>query len=152
MAILAGAIAPALIKYIDKSRKSNDVSSAKTIKTAIETALGNEKAYEEVVKNDTTTVVLAPTGVNLSSSDSTSTLEGTIKVTIGNTAADATKFKTLVGDALGNKIPKIKYKKTNMDRFEAHIDSNGNVEVGVNGTGTGVAFVELTPEVADSYQ
>ena len=31
MAILAGAIAPALIRYIDKSRKSNDVSSAKTM-------------------------------------------------------------------------------------------------------------------------
>ena len=45
MAILAGAIAPALIRYIDKSRKSNDVSSAKTIKTAIETALGNEDVY-----------------------------------------------------------------------------------------------------------
>ena len=46
MAILAGAIAPALIKYIDKSRKSNDVSSAKTIKTAVETALGTEEVYE----------------------------------------------------------------------------------------------------------
>ena len=45
MAILAGAIAPALIRYIDKSRKSNDVSSAKTIKTAVETALGNEDIY-----------------------------------------------------------------------------------------------------------
>lgn len=39
MAILAGAIAPALIRYIDKSRKSNDVSSCKTIKTAVETDL-----------------------------------------------------------------------------------------------------------------
>ena len=45
MAILAGAIAPALIRYIDKSRKSNDVSSCKTIKTAVETALGNEDVY-----------------------------------------------------------------------------------------------------------
>lgn len=46
MAILAGAIAPALIRYIDKSRKSNDVTAAKAIKTAVETALGNESIYE----------------------------------------------------------------------------------------------------------
>ena len=46
MAILAGAIAPALIRYIDKSRKSNDVSAAKTIKTAVETAMANEATYE----------------------------------------------------------------------------------------------------------
>lgn len=51
MAILAGAIAPALIRYIDKSRKSNDVSSAKTIKTAIETALGNEDVYAYLTNN-----------------------------------------------------------------------------------------------------
>ena len=31
MAILAGAIAPALIRYIDKSRKSNDVTAAKSM-------------------------------------------------------------------------------------------------------------------------
>ena len=34
MAILAGALAPALIKYINKSRKSADISNADTIRTA----------------------------------------------------------------------------------------------------------------------
>ena len=32
MAILAGSIAPALIRYIDKSRKSNDVSSCRQLR------------------------------------------------------------------------------------------------------------------------
>ncbi len=51
MAILAGAIAPALIRYIDKSRRSNDVKAAKTIDTTMSTALGNEKIYELLVTN-----------------------------------------------------------------------------------------------------
>jgi type IV pilus assembly protein PilA len=45
MAILAGALAPALIKYIKKSRKSTDISNADTIKTAATTALATEAGY-----------------------------------------------------------------------------------------------------------
>ena len=46
MAILAGALAPALIKYIAKSRRSTDVSNAQTIATAVANALSVEKAYD----------------------------------------------------------------------------------------------------------
>lgn len=45
MAILAGALAPQLIKYIDKSRKSADVQAAQTIALAVNTALADEEAY-----------------------------------------------------------------------------------------------------------
>ena len=45
MAILAGALAPALIKYIAKSRRSTDVSNAQTIATAVTNALSVEAAY-----------------------------------------------------------------------------------------------------------
>ena len=55
MAALAGMIAPALVRYIDKSRKSNDVSAAKTIKTAVETALSYEKTFELLTTGDATT-------------------------------------------------------------------------------------------------
>lgn len=44
MAILAGALAPALIKYINKSRASADISNADTIRSAIQTTLSNEEA------------------------------------------------------------------------------------------------------------
>lgn len=47
MAILAGALAPALIKYINKSRLSTDISTGQTIATAITTALSNEQAYDD---------------------------------------------------------------------------------------------------------
>ena len=47
MAILAGALAPALIKYINKSRISTDIQTANTIATAVQTALANETGYDE---------------------------------------------------------------------------------------------------------
>ena len=47
MAILAGALAPALIKYIAKSRRSTDVSNAQTIATAVTNALSVEGAYDD---------------------------------------------------------------------------------------------------------
>ncbi len=46
MAILAGALAPALIKYINKSRLSTDIQTGQTVATGIQTALSNENAYD----------------------------------------------------------------------------------------------------------
>lgn len=46
MAILAGALAPALIKYINKSRRSTDVQNADSLRTAIQTALSNPDAAD----------------------------------------------------------------------------------------------------------
>ena len=48
MAILAAAIAPALIRYIDKSRRSDDVAAAETINTSAQAALANEDAYDDI--------------------------------------------------------------------------------------------------------
>lgn len=49
MAILAAAIAPALIRYIDKSRRADDVTAAGSINSAMSAALANESAYDEVM-------------------------------------------------------------------------------------------------------
>lgn len=46
MAILAAALAPSLIKYINKSRLSTDVTTGTTIATAVNSALAVEKAYD----------------------------------------------------------------------------------------------------------
>lgn len=45
MAVLTGALAPQLIKYIDKSRKAADVQTAQTIATAVNAALADEGGY-----------------------------------------------------------------------------------------------------------
>lgn len=46
MAILAGALAPALIKYINKSRRSTDVQNADSLRTALQTALSDPDAAD----------------------------------------------------------------------------------------------------------
>ena len=55
MAILAGALAPALIKYINKSRRSTDVQNADSLRTAIQTALSNPDACDDMPANVDTT-------------------------------------------------------------------------------------------------
>ena len=47
MAILAAAIAPALIRYIDKSRKADDVSTASTIAKAAELAIAEAEPWDD---------------------------------------------------------------------------------------------------------
>lgn len=54
MAILAGALAPALIKYINKSKLSSDIQAGQTVAKAIETALANESAFDELSCDFTT--------------------------------------------------------------------------------------------------
>ena len=51
MAILAGALAPALLRYIEKTRVSNDKTTASNIKTAVETALATEEVMDAVTDN-----------------------------------------------------------------------------------------------------
>lgn len=51
MAILAAAIAPALIRYIDKSRKADDVQFFGQVQTAANAALANEEAYAAVASH-----------------------------------------------------------------------------------------------------
>jgi type IV pilus assembly protein PilA len=170
MAILAGAIAPALIKYIDKSRKSNDVSSAKTIKTAIETALGNETAYEELVGSTTTYINFLPDGKTWGTSDASggsgaSWTSGTVGyVQASGTKSGTTKSDSLISDSLSGSVPKVKFSKKGMVGFVATIDEKGVVKVGVSKKAASDKFAfgdgesetsdsyELAPDVADFYQ
>lgn len=148
MAILAGAIAPALIRYIDKSRKSNDVSSCKTIKTAVETALGNEDVYAFLTNcgdddTDFTLITFNPgeaTSTATMSNDAM-TISGCEEPTTGVSVADVgTLALTEIGTNIGEKIPKLKYTKNNKDdsaakcqvkpeKFYAAITAKGTVYV-----------------------
>ncbi|MBR0145468.1 MAG: prepilin-type N-terminal cleavage/methylation domain-containing protein [Eubacterium sp.] len=49
IAILAAAIAPALYRYIDDSRKADDVESAGVIASAVNVALSDEDAFDAVM-------------------------------------------------------------------------------------------------------
>jgi type II secretory pathway pseudopilin PulG len=124
MAILAGAIAPALIRYIDKSRKSNDVSSCKTIKTAVETALGNESIYEvltncnnkgcviiEVVPGKPTAEEAASTNTTLTTSEKKGLkISQCAGIPQGTNITEDEVFEEIATN-IGEKTPKVKYKK-----------------------------------------
>ena len=177
MAILAGAIAPALIRYIDKSRKSNDVSSCKSIKTAVETALGNEDVYAYLTAvdsaDDYNAVKITP-GVATSDGDSTDAIDVSITATGDKIPSDLPTdildtVKSEIGTNIGEKTPKIKYKKISDDEigkpseFWALISPKGTVYVLI-GTGSQPSItVEgnnitssdgylISPETCDSYK
>lgn len=148
MAILAGAIAPALIRYIDKSRISNDVSSCKTIKTAVETAMANEKTYELLTNSGKgSTIVVSPDtetsgggGITLLGSGGAA-LSGS-----GDAAA-----KTEIGANIGEKTPKIKYKKLDAKAFVVEITPGGTVKVGMSTDSKAIKY-EVAPELCEQYQ
>lgn len=94
MAILAGALAPQLIKYLDKSRKSTDVQTAQTIATAVNAALAEEEAYN------------AAASTKVSDCNST-----------GNS------FQKAIGEIVGSSIPKPKYLPSTYSDFYILVDS-----------------------------
>ena len=59
MAILAAAIAPALIRYIDKSRRADDVTAAGTVLTGVQTAMADEDCYSEVAQATSNQVIVS---------------------------------------------------------------------------------------------
>lgn len=112
MAILAGALAPALIKYINKSRRSTDVSNAQTIATAVTTALSVENAYDA-----------ATPGTYTVSSD------------FKNNSSDA--FRSEVSDSLSNKEINPKYEHGS--NFIVTLDSDmKNFTITISGSGAEV--------------
>lgn len=114
MAILAAALAPSLIKYINKSRLSTDVQTGTTIASAINAALAVEAAYDAaspydgkvtcindiVAGSDSFAAEVAQViGINTGA-----TVKGKSKKDLGgNTFADAGSFYVMI-DAKNNKV------------------------------------------------
>ncbi|MGN0435559.1 MAG: type II secretion system protein [Wujia sp.] len=174
MAILAGAIAPALIRYIDKSRRSNDVSAAKTIDTAVSTALGNEKIYE-LLTTGGAIITITPSKA-CSSTESNDAIAISEYTTPSDwTDADVnnviTICKTELANSFSNKTPKISYKKdakgddsTKPDRYFVYVSTTGKISVLIGNSGTEASKIQtdaildetciytILPECCDSYQ
>ena len=166
MAILAGAIAPALIRYIDKSRRSNDVSAAKTIKTAIETAMAKEKAYEGFTGGNSANITdqdgnviyyngwLSFTAGTETASNATT---GAVTINSGSwSGSDSATAAQEIATNIGEKTPRIKYKKdptTNSaattQSFNAYVSQGGSVVVGITSDSK---FFQLAPTVSEYYQ
>ena len=138
MAILAAAIAPALIRYIDKSRKADDVTAAGTVATAVSAALANEKAYEDVSAYMTNGQLVA-------------------SATAGQAfSSPVAKFQTeLNANLTGNVAPKIKYKKTvksvNPGGWAIKLSHDVPI-VYVTSAGGQEQTIVLSPSIDEEYQ
>lgn len=137
MAILAAAIAPALIRYIDKSRRADDVAAAETLNTGAQAALANEDIYDEIQSNHGFPSTGSATAVS-------ATAGGTFS---GN---NYTLLTAEMNSSAGGTAPKIKYKKNGASGWAVGFNSNGKPVVWVTGVTTGP--VELQPDIDSSYK
>ena len=127
MAILAGALAPALIKYINKSKRSSDISNADTIRSACQTAMSSAEAAEEFGSAD----------VDFTSAELTSTKSGYENFT-SETAA-----------ILGTSSLQIKYKdgQGSDKNFKVTVNMADNTVVVKDANGK-----QITPEPEDPWK
>ena len=137
MAILAAAIAPALIRYIDKSRKADDVTAGGTINSAVSAALANEDAYDDVQQH-------AGNAVIANVSKDSLTING----------SGLTNFERELSNNLDQKVSP-KYKKESQACFVVYLDSNHKITVAI-GTGandtSGLTKWQMQPSIGADYK
>ncbi len=143
MAILAAAIAPALIRYIDKSRRSDDVAAAETINTAAQAALANEEAYDEIQGN-----MPAAGGADVVLAEAAFDSPFTAVATMSGGGAT---FLSEVNSSCGGKSPKIKYKKNSVTMWGVGVNEAGKPVVWLE-VATGDKKFELQPTICASYK
>ena len=129
MAILAAAIAPALIRYIDKSRRADDVTAAGTVESSVSAALANEDAYDDAVKDSTTQVASVSKGG-------------------GSYVAGA------FAEEMQSSLPKgadIKYKKKSAKYYNVWTAGDGQIFVYLGTTDTSSEW-EIRPSICKAYK
>ena len=121
MAVLVGVLAPTLIKNIEKSRESKDAQNIEQIKSSVEVALQDEKAYDQAV----------PTV-----SGSTTTASNTL-VTLTGSSAEVNSaygsFKTEFDGIMSVSNTKLTSKKYKNATVTFTVNEKGQVEVTESG-------------------
>ena len=99
MAIIAVALAPQVLKWVNNARISTDLNTMDSIKTAAQTALTNEDAYAEIRKGGLT-IIVNNKGATISGNFTS--FEKKFKEYSGATINDhkTTDFKTKNGNAV----------------------------------------------------
>ena len=145
MAILAAAIAPALIRYIDKSRRSDDVAAGETINTATQAALANEEAYDEIQ----TRIPTSGSPVTLA----TAQADGSHPFTIIGSAAPT--FLEEINSSCGGNAPKLKYTEGfggSQPKFWTVGANAAGKPVVWLGTASGATNWMIQPDICASYK
>jgi len=115
MAILAAALAPSLIKYINKSRLSTDVTTGTTIATAVNSALAVESAYDDFSSYESTAAI----NINdLLASQTANSFAKEVAAVLGYSGKTELKGKSKK-DILGTTIP-------NAGTFYINVDQKNN--------------------------
>jgi type IV pilus assembly protein PilA len=138
MAILAAAIAPALIRYIDKSRRADDLSAAETINSAMSSALANEDAYDEIQSHMNGTVIAsALTGQPFSA----------------QSGINCPTFLEELNSNIGGSAPKLKYRKDSQSGWAVGVSTVGKpiVWIATNNNANLTAF-SVQPEIDKKYK
>lgn len=127
MAVLVGVLAPAYLRYVEKSRLQKDVSAVSEVVTAIEVAAASEATYEELSK-------------------------GAVTVAISSGAVDVTYpsgvTTTLLETELAKTISAVELKSKALSSgvtLNVSIEANGNVKI----THTAVAYDGVTDVLAN---
>ena len=135
MAILAAAIAPALIRYIDKSRKADDLTAGGTINSAVSAALANEDAYDEIQACTTASII----GVV-----SKNYLDG----------AAGTAFSKELSNNLDQRVSP-KYKKENQACFIVYLDAQRKITVAIADSASDTGHLsswQMQPSIGSEYK
>ena len=136
MAILAAAIAPALIRYIDKSRKADDLTAGGTINSAVSAALANEDAYDDIQ---------AISGAKIIAFVSKNTLDA---------SGGGANFSKELSNNLDQRVAP-KYKKEGQKYFIVYLDTNKKITVliGTSSTDSGhVTDWQMQPSIGSAYK
>jgi type IV pilus assembly protein PilA len=137
MAILAAAIAPALIRYIDKSRRADDVTAAGTVLTAVQTAMADEDCYSEIAAKGSGVIVTVQAGT---------------KTSTGVTATGCPNLESEVKSSLASGCP-IKYTKDNAKYYNVAIDGETlSVYIATTATGASATQWEIQPSTCKKYK
>lgn len=104
MAILAAALAPALIKYINKSRLSTDIQTGSTIASAINSALAVEKAYDDAATNYDKQYTDVDTLLGTADGSGTNPFADEVASVVGATTVSGKSKKDLDGAPMSQKF------------------------------------------------
>ena len=107
MAILVGVLAPAYLRYVEKSRRSNDVTTVTEIMGAAE-KVASEAQYDEFITNGTTFTITAGTDGSITlttnvTGDSSKVVNAWIAMSnyTDNVKLSSKAFKTKGGTVIG---------------------------------------------------
>jgi len=143
MAILAAAIAPALIRYIDKSRRSDDVAAGETINTAAQAALSNEEAYDEIQG------CMPSSGEVVLTTANADTAFGS--VTASGQSGNGATFIEEINSSCGGKSPKLKFKKKGATGWAVGVNEAGKPVVWIS-DGSAASKWMVQPDICASYK